>query len=291
MPAADVKWAATGTGALGTAANYAPAQVPISDDWIWFDKPGQPIVSGWDQHLVAPGQLIVTKDFTEGLGGASDYLEYGLIQVLRFEGQGSATATPAAYNKLKSAGIYECHILDCLNLSIDSTILNLYFQKGTASFLKTGGGAVTAAYIGRKDNARTDVAATFANTVTITDLIMFGGAVQTNAAITRAEVSDGVLTHKGSAAIGTLAVLGRGKVIYEASVAPTYMIIGPDAEVDFSTNDGPLTLGRVTMFDRSKLDLRNGRANIEFHPTYGYTAYGYAFPYRDDGVTLTTVGI
>lgn len=284
MPAADVKWLGTETN-LGTAAGYAPAQVPVTDDWIWFDKAGAALTAGWDQHLVAPGQLIVTKDCTIALGDASNYLEYGIIQALRFEGQA------AANNKLKSAGIYDCHILDCLQLSIDSTILNLYFQKGTASFLKTGGGAITAAYIGQKDNARTDVAATFASTVTITDLHMFGGVVETNAVITRGHVSNGVLTHKGSAAISTLIVSGRGKVIYEASVAPTYMVIGPDAEVSFTTNAGPVTLGRVTMFNGSKLDLRNGQANIEFHATYGYTAYGFAFPYLDEGVRHTTVGI
>jgi len=281
--AANVKWKSSGTGDLDTAANYNPAQVPVDTDWIWFDAAGQALVSGLNQATVDPAELIVTKDFTESLGTAGSYLTYGNIGTFRFEGQASSN------NKLKAGWITDTHILDALQLSVDANFTNLFIQKGIASFLKTGGGTVTRAIIGKKDNVRTDVTATFASTLSIGHLIMFGGAVETNNAITLAVVADGILTHKGSSKITALVVLKQGKVIYEASQAPDILIVGPGAEGNFTTNGGPLTLAKVVLFDGGKLDLRNGQANIEFSAADGFVAYGYAYPFVDQGVALTTI--
>jgi hypothetical protein len=287
MPAANVKWKSSGTGALGTAANYDPAQVPVDDDWVWFDTPGQAIASGWDQSSVDLDRLIITEDFTESFGDATNYVYYSSIAVLRFAGQA------AENNKLKTSGsIATALILNCLSLSVDAEIGHLFIQKGTCSFLKTGSGAITRAYIGYRDGLRTDVVATFASTITITDLRMFGGAVETNGAVTTAIVADGTLTHKGSSAIATLIAIGRSKVIYEATAAPTIMVVGPYAEVNFSTNAGPLTLGLVVHYDKGILNLRNGKGNIALSASAvdpKYMPLGYAYPLVDEGTVLGTI--
>lgn len=259
---ADKLWLGTDSGNVGdwdTAANWSPSGVPVATDDVIFQNSSQDVLTGLDQSAVALNSVTFDQSYTGRIGtGASDFLEIQCSTCVIGQVR-SSTGTQTGSKRLNldfgTTTACQVSVYNTASSAIDQNRQPLRIRAvnaGTDLFVYGGSLSVS----DDADNTSTlgDIELNNSSTVnigrgvTLTNINLNGGTINTQSSVTTANVRNGTLNFYDDIVASTITTLTQsGGIVNHFAIGTITTVTLTGGTLDLTKTQQAKTVTNMTV--------------------------------------------